>query len=364
MRSMIIRFSRSVVTAVAAAAAVLFACERSPARAPESTGAPAAEIAQAQKAPASTPRPSDAHAPDQPGTAPATPRTPADKPGSSRVMNAGDTIGVTLLTMQHQFYQDLRAGLEAEAKQLGYKLIVTSAEFESARQANQIDEFIVQKVKAIIVSPCDSRSVGASIKAANDAKIPVLTADIACLSPIGKVESHIASDNIAGGREAARLMTEALGGQGSVAILTHPEVASVMDRVKGFKEEIAKQPGMKVVAELSSEGKRDKAVRVTEDLLQAHPDLAGVFGINDDSALGALAAIESAGKAGKVKIVGYDATPEARAKIQAGAIYADVIQNPRKIGELTMQTLHELLLGRTVPKVVPVEVGRFERPSK
>jgi ribose transport system substrate-binding protein len=272
---------------------------------------------------------------------------------------AAKTIGVTLLTVQHQFYQDLRAGLQEEADRHGYKLLISTAEFDSARQANQIDEFIIQKVSAMIVCPCDSRSVGASIVAANKAEIPVFTADIACTSPLGKVTAHIASDNIEGGRAAARLLAGAIDQKGKVAVLSHPEVASVSDRVKGFKEELAKYPDMQLVAELSSDGKRDKAVRVMEDLIQAHADLKGVFGINDDTALGALAAIEAAGKLSQIKIVGYDATPEARSKINAGQIHGDVIQNPRRIGTLTIQAVHDLLEGRTPPASIPVEVGTF-----
>lgn len=280
--------------------------------------------------------------------------------GESRKSTGGPkTIGVTLLTVQHQFYQDLRAGLQEEADKNGFKLIITTAEFDPGRQTNQIDEFLVQKVDAIVLSPCDSKSVGASIKAANDKGVPVVTADIASLSPIGKVAAHIASDNVAGGREAAKLMAVALGRKGKVAIISHPEVASVQERVKGFKEELAKHPNIQIAAELSSEGKRDKAARVTEDLLQSHPDLAGIFGINDDSALGALATVEAAGKGGKIKIVGYDATPEARAKIQAGAIYGDVIQEPRRIGQLTIGALKDIFEGRTPPAVIPVQVGTF-----
>ncbi len=271
----------------------------------------------------------------------------------------GKSVGVSLLTMQHQFYQELRAGLEAEAKKRGHRLHVLAAEFDSARQANQIDEFIVQKVDAIVVCPCDSRSVGASIAAANQAAIAVFTADIANASPIGKVVAHVASDNVQGGREAAKLMAAAVQGKGSVAILSHPEVASVSDRVKGFKEQLATYPDVQIVAELSAEGKRDKAVRVMEDLLQSHPDLKGVFGINDDTALGALAAVESAGKAGQIQIVGYDATPEARAKIAARAIYGDVIQNPRRIGELTIQAVDDFFAGRPPPTIIPVEVGTY-----
>jgi ribose transport system substrate-binding protein len=272
-------------------------------------------------------------------------------------------IGVSLLTVQHQFYQDLRAGLQEEAEKHGYKLLITTAEFDPARQANQVDEFIVQKVDAIVVCPCDSRSVGACIVQANEAGIPVFTADIASTSPIGEVVSHIASDNKQGGREAARLLLQALGGKGKVAILSHPEVTSVMDRVAGFKEEIARHPDIQIVAELSAGGKRDKANRVMEDLLQSHPDLDGVFGINDDSALGALAAIEAAGKTRQVRIVGYDATPEAREKIKAGGLYGDVIQNPGLIGRLTILTIHDHLGGKEVAAVIPVEVGTYTGES-
>lgn len=267
------------------------------------------------------------------------------------------TVGVSLLTMQHQFYQELRAGLESAGKERGLRLLIVSAEFDSTRQANQLDEFIVQKVDAMVVCPCDSRSVGASITAANQANIPVFTADIANTSPIGKVVSHIASDNVLGGREAAKLLASAMKGKGKVAVLSHPEVASVSDRVKGFKEQVTAFPDMRIVAELSAEGKRDRAVKVMEDLLQSQPDVGGVFGINDDTALGALAAIESSGKAGKVQIVGYDATPEARSKIASGAIFGDVVQNPRRIGELTIAAIGDYFSGRTPPAVIPVEVG-------
>jgi len=284
---------------------------------------------------------------------------PGPAPTGQEATADAKRIGVTLLTVQHQFYQDLRAGLQEEAEKLGYELLITTAEFDPARQANQIDEFIVRRVNALVVCPCDSRSVGASILQANDADIPVFTADIASTSPLGKVVSHIASDNKQGGREAARLLAEAIGGKGEVVVLSHPEVTSVMDRVAGFKEEIANHADIVIAAELSAGGKRDRAVRVMEDLLQSHPNVKGVFGINDDTVLGALAAIEAAGKLEQVKLVGYDATPEAREKIKTGAIYGDVIQNPRLIGQLTVRTIHDSLTGKTVPDVIPVEVGRF-----
>lgn len=291
-----------------------------------------------------------------------------DKSPDTRSDRQGDEartrrIGVSLLTSQHQFYKDLAQGLQREADRYGYELFVHSADFDSTRQSNQIDEFIVQKMDAIVVCPADSNSVGATIAEANDAGIPVFTADIACTSPLGKVVAHIASDNKQGGRLAARLLVEATGGKGKVVILSDPTRSSVTDRVLGFKEELAKHPGLVIADELSADGKRDKAAKVMEDLLQSHADLVGIFGINDDSALGALAAIEAAGKLGQISIVGYDATDEAREKIRTGAIYGDVIQHPGKIGELTIQAIHDHFSGKTPPAVVPVEVGTFTKDS-
>lgn len=257
-------------------------------------------------------------------------------------------IGVSLLTRTHPFYQDLEDGLKNAAETNGYELLVTAGEFDVARQKDQINDYIVRKVDAIIVSPCDSRSIGTAIKAANDAGIPVFTVDIACLAEGVQVISHIASDNVAGGALAAQAIADAIGGAGKVAIIDHPEVESVIQRVHGFEEELAKHQGISIVAKLSGHGVKDQAFRTAEDILQAHPDLNGIFGINDDSALGALAAVEKAGKTDRVRIVGFDAVPEAREAIKAGRIYADVIQQPRVIGQKAIEAIHAYFSGSAV----------------
>jgi ribose transport system substrate-binding protein len=269
------------------------------------------------------------------------------------------TIGVSLLTRTHPFYQDLEAGLQDAASAAGFKLLINAGEFDVAKQKDQIQDFIVRKVNAIIVSPCDSRSIGTAIKAANDAGIPVFTADIACLAEGVKIVCHVASDNIAGGRLAAQAVAKALNGTGKVAVIDHPEVESVIQRVKGFEDEIAKTSGIKVVAKLSGQGKKDQAFRTAEDILQANPDLDAFFGINDDSALGALAAVEKAGKTGRVKIIGFDAVPEAREAIRVGKIYADVIQQPREIGRQTIEAIKTYISGGQVQPTVLIPCALF-----
>jgi len=272
---------------------------------------------------------------------------------------AGLTIGVSLLTRTHPFYQELEAGLTTAADSLGYRLLVNTGEFDVARQKDQLNEFIVRRVNAIIVSPCDSKSIGTAIKAANEAGIPVFTADIACLAEGVQVVSHIASDNVEGGRLAARAVAEAIGGNGTVAIIDHPEVESVIQRVKGFEEELSRYEGIKLVARLSGRGVKDQAFRTAEDILQAHPNLSAIFGINDDSALGALAAVEKAGLAGRVKIIGFDAVPEAREAIGNGKIYADVIQKPGEIGAQTIAAVNAYMTGQTVTPQILVPCALF-----
>ncbi len=287
----------------------------------------------------------------------------ADKAKADASATDGITIGVSLLTRTHPFYQDLEQGLREAADSNGFQLRVTAGEFDVAKQKDQIQDFITQKVNAIIVCPCDSRSIGTAIKAANDAGIPVFTADIACLAEGVHIVSHVASDNIAGGKLAARAVAEAIGKSGKVAIIDHPEVESVIQRVKGFEEEIANYPDITVVAKLSGHGVKDQAFRTAEDILQSHPDLAAFFGINDDSALGAMAAVEKSGKSGKVKIVGFDAVPEARQAIQAGGIYADVIQQPKLIGQTTINAVKTYLSGGTVQPTILIPCDLYTKTS-
>ena len=260
----------------------------------------------------------------------------SESPAAAQPAAGKATVGVALLTRTHPFYQDLEAAMLAEAQAQGFQLLVSTGEFDVARQKDQIADFIVRKVDAIIVCPADSTSIGTSVKAANDAGIPVFSADIKCLAAGVDVKCHVATDNLEGGRLAARALREAIGGSGQVAIIDNPEVESVLMRTQGFREELAKTPEVEIVTALPGGGVKDKAFKAAEDILQAHADLDGIFGINDDSALGALAA----GREGGVDRAGsklwIDAVPEARQAIKAGKIYADVIQKPDQIGRKTI----------------------------
>jgi len=272
----------------------------------------------------------------------APPETKPDKPGG--------VIGLSVLTMTNPFFKEIADVVTAEAASHGYEVIVTSAEFDPARQRTQVKDFLVRKVSAMILTPADSKAVGTAIKEANEAGIPVFTADIASLAEDAKVVSHIATDNYAGGRQAAKAIIQALGNKGKVAIIDHPIVESVILRTKGFRDELkeANSP-IEIVGAWPGKGSKDEAFMAAQDILTAHQDLAGIFAINDPSALGACAAIEKEKRTGKIAVVGFDGQLEGKVAIKEGKIYADPIQFPDEIARRTVQTIMKYLDGETVP---------------
>ena len=285
----------------------------------------------------------------------------APKPGAAGAGGTQKVIGVALRTRSHDFYKDLEAGLAEEAGRRGFRLVVQAADDDLTAQARQIEDFVTKKVDAIVLIPVESNTVAAALKGAAAAKIPVFTADIAANG--ADVVSHVASDNHQGGRLAGEAMARFLGGKGKVVVIDQPSVSSVQDRVRGFEEAIKGHPGIEIVGKPAGGGERVKAQAVMEDALTRHADLSGAFGINDDSALGALRAVEQAGRTGLV-IIGYDANPEAREAILRGsALKADVVQYPRQIGARTIDAVARHLAGEKVEKITPVEVGTVDSQS-
>jgi ribose transport system substrate-binding protein len=273
------------------------------------------------------------------------------------------TIGVTLLTKEHEFYRQLESGLEEGAAKHGYRLVVTSGDFDLAKQQSEIDNFVVQHVSAMIVCPVDSRGIGPAIARATAAGVPVFTADIRAAGV--PVIAHVGSDNIEGGRIAAVYMARVLGDSGAVAVIGQPETQTGLDRQTAFVAEIGRHPRMHVVAIVGAGGVRDRALTVAEDVLQGHPELRGIFAINDETALGTLSAAKSHGKtADNFAIVGYDATPEAVAAIRAHtALRADVAQSPRLMGAETIDVIAHFLsqpATRLADSVITVPVSIVE----
>lgn len=280
---------------------------------------------------------------------------------------AKGTIGVSLLTLQNPFFKVIGDSLTAEAAKSGYEAVVLSADQDVGRQSNQVKDFIVKKVAAIVLSPCDSKGIVPVIQEANAAGIPVFTVDVPCNEPGVQIVTQVATDNFGGGKEAGKAMIEALGGRGGkIGVLDLKQVESCILRVKGFKEVIkghndwANAPKIEIVSELDGGGAKDKGYKVAEDMLQAFPDLVGIFAINDPSALGARGALEKAGKADKVVIIGFDGQPEGKQAIKDGKIYADPIQFPDKMGVEVVKAFLQYSKGDDLPPqmLIPTKLYR------
>ena len=279
------------------------------------------------------------------------------------------TIGVSVLTLGNPFFSVIAENIKSEAAKNGYDVIVVDGNRNVQKQANQIDDFLTKGVAAIVLNPCDRISTGAAIKKANDAGVPVFTCDLKCVAEGAEVVSHVGSDNLQGGKLAGEAMIEALGDEGGKVLVVHfPQANSCQLRVQGFKEVISahnqERAAGKIVggAELDGGGVRDEGYKVTEDTLQAHPDLAGIFAINDPSALGSRAALEKSGKQDQVKIVAFDGQPEGKLAIKEGKIYADPVQFPDKIGVKTVELIMSYFNGEQVPGevLIPTELYKLE----
>ena len=293
----------------------------------------------------------------------------ASGPGAGATGSAAatkGTIGVSLLALDNPFFKVIGDTITAEAAKRGYDAIVVSADKDVARQGNQIKDFIVKKVAAIVLSPCDSKSIVPVIREANAAGIPVFTVDIPCNEPGVTIATQVATDNEGGGREAGKAMIEALGaGGGKVAVLHFKQAESCQLRVKGFREVIDAHnqdaaAKIEIVTELESGGAKDAGFKAMEDALQAAADLRGVFAINDPAALGARAAIEKAGKTEQIRIIGFDGQPEGKEAIRDGKIYADPIQFPDQMGRGIVDAIVRYSKGETLPPqtLIPTRLYR------
>lgn len=268
------------------------------------------------------------------------------------------TIGASLLTQQHPFYVELTDAMKAEAMDKNVDLKVSIANQDLNKQLADIQDFIVQDVDAIILSPVDSKGVGGALARAQKAGIPVFTVDISAEG--SSVISHIATDNYGGGEIAGDLMGQFLGGKGEVAVIHYPTVQSVIDRVDGFSKVLnEKYPDIKIV-DVQPGITRPEALSATQNMLQAHPNIQGIFGFGDDAALAATVAVNGAKKQDQIKIIGFDGLEEARNAVDKEKAFAAVImQYPGKMGATAINAAIDYLDGKEVESYIPIVPGVY-----
>jgi ribose transport system substrate-binding protein len=285
---------------------------------------------------------------------------PAASSSSAPSGDGNKTIGLAISTQNNPFFVELKDGAQKAAAAAGLQLVVVDAQDDPARQISGVEDLIQKKVGVILLNPTDSSALAGAVQSANNAHIPVVTLDRAVDG--ANVASHIASDNLAGGAMAAKFLSQQLQGKGNVLELQGvPGTSAARDRGKGFDDE-AQKDGLKIIAQQPANFDRAQGLSVTENLLQAHPDANAIFAQNDEMALGALRALDSA-KHGNILVVAFDGTPDGIKAVKDGKMAATVAQQPGEIGRLGVETAQKLLSNQSVDKSVAVPLKLVTKDS-
>lgn len=266
---------------------------------------------------------------------------------------AKDAIALVISTLDNPFFVTLKEGAEKQAKALDYDLVVLDSQNDPAKELANVEDISVRGVKILLINPTDSDAVGNAIAVANQKKLPVITLDRAANK--GQVIAHIASDNTAGGEMAGNYIAEKLGkGAKIIQLEGIAGTSAARERGAGFAK-AAQAHDFKILASQPADFDRSKGLNVMENLLTAQPEVQGVFAQNDEMALGALRAIQAAGKKDLI-LVGFDGTDDGVKAVKGGKMAATIAQQPEKIGEIGVQTADKVLKGEKVEASIPVEL--------
>ncbi|MCW5980331.1 MAG: substrate-binding domain-containing protein [Bryobacteraceae bacterium] len=267
--------------------------------------------------------------------------------------DARQVVGVIPKGASHLFWQTVHAGAIKASQEYGFAIEwnAPAVEVDSARQIDIVESMVNRRLAGIVLAPVDRKALVNIVERAAREGVPVSIFDSGI--DTDKYISYVATDNEEGGRMAARRMGEILGGSGKVGVVGFmPGSASTMERESGFEDEIRKKhPGIAVLPVQFGMASRAKSMAVAENLLAAHPDLAGLFADNESSSAGSVQALKSRG-AKQVKLVAFDTSEQLVADMKAGWIDSFVVQNPFKMGYESTRAIGLHLRGETPPRLV------------
>lgn len=266
------------------------------------------------------------------------------------------TIGFSISTLNNPFFVSVKDGVEAKAKELGVNVKIVDAQNDPAKQANDVADLLQQGVSVLLVNPVDSAAISTSVEAANKANIPVIALDRS--ADKGTIASLVASDNVKGGEMAAEYIIKKLGEGVKVAELEGiPGASATRERGEGFHK-VADQK-LNVAAKQSADFDRTKGLTVSENMLQANPDIQAIFAQNDEMALGAIEASKSAGK--QIFIVGFDGTDDGLKAVEAGTMAATIAQQPELMGQQGLEAAVKLAKGEKIEAKISVPLKLVEK---
>ena len=254
-----------------------------------------------------------------------------------------------------------------EARKRGVQLVVTEAQGQTAKQVSDVEDLIARRVSVILLAPREFEGLAPALQAAKQARIPVILVDRAAAGTPGEdYVTLLASNFVEQGQRAAEWLAQATNGQASIVELSGTPGSSVAaDRARGFREGIAKYPGMRILASQTGNFSRAQGERVMQNLAQSlGPRVTAVYAHNDEMALGAIQALKAAGRrpGQDVTIVSVDGQRAALEAIQAGELGATVESNPR-FGPLAFDTIEKLRRGEQIPTQIVLTDRLFDRTN-
>jgi ribose transport system substrate-binding protein len=259
-------------------------------------------------------------------------------------------VGVVPKGANHIFWQSVHAGAVKAAREYGLEVEwnAPSVEIDSKRQIEIVDSMVTRRLAGIVLAPVDKQALVGVVERAARAGVPVSIFDSDIETP-NRI-TYVATNNEEGGRMAARKLGGLIGGQGKVAVIGFmPGSASTMEREHGFQDEMRmKFPNVKLIGVVFGMADRAKSMTVTENVLTAHPDLAGLFADNESSTAGAAQALKTR-NVRTVKLVGFDPNEQFVADMKAGWIQAMVAQNPFRMGYESTRAIGMKLRGEVPP---------------
>lgn len=274
------------------------------------------------------------------------------------------TVALVLKTLNHPFFVDMRRGAQDAADRLGVTLQVQAADRESDvdKQMQIVENLLQTGIDVLAITPSGSREIVSALVKAKNANVPIVVVDTrldakAAADAGVQPQTFIGSDNYEGGKLAGEYVVSSSAGKARVGILEGiPGHETADSRLRGFKDAVAKAPGITIVASQPANWERDQGFNVFQNMLQAHADIDTVFAASDLMALGAIEAIAAAGKAGKIRVVGFDALDDAKKAIEAGTMAATVAQFPYEMGKTAIESAVKILAGEKLQADIMVKL--------
>lgn len=266
---------------------------------------------------------------------------------------AKESIALVISTLNNPFFVTMKDSAQKEANRLGYDLVVLDSMDNPAKELANVQDLTVKGTRLMLINPTDSDAVGNAVILANKAKIPVITLDR--VANKGEVVSHVASDNRLGGKMAGDYIAEKVTNDAKVIQLEGITGTSASrERGEGFKQAVDAHK-LNVLASQPADFDRTKGLNVMQNLLTAYPEVQAVFAQNDEMALGALRALQTAGRT-DVLVIGFDGTDDGIKAVNRGMLGATIAQRPDQIGIIGIQTADKILKGEKVDATIPVEL--------